>query len=135
MGSTSSLTPVEYEILFALFQLKEQGKTASALKEICQEVNQRRKQNNVHSLSTQHVFYYLKRLTKRPFIHKDNNNTISRYSLVKGTWKLLQSPPLCIHINDADYVLICDRVGRCRKDPSIKCVEILVNRGKLALHA
>jgi len=133
MGSLASLTPVEYEILFALFQLKQQGKTRVVLKEICQELNHRRKQNEIHSLSTQHVFYYLKRLTRRPFIRKQNDNKVSSYSLVKGTWKLKQSPPLCIHINDADYALICDRVRSCRKEPSIKCVENLVNRGKLTL--
>jgi uncharacterized protein YceH (UPF0502 family) len=133
MGSTTSLTPVEYEILFALFQLKHKGFSEVVLKEVCQEVNQRRKQEGIHSLSVQHVYYYLRKLSHRPFVKRRNEKHVSRYSLVKGTFKLIQSPPLCIHINDADFALICDRVARCNKEPSIKCVEYLVNRGTLKL--
>jgi hypothetical protein len=132
MGNTS-LSPIEYDILFALIQLKQKGHSKASLKEICQEVNRWRKQEGIRSLSVQHVYYYLRKLSRRPFVKKQNEKHISFYSLVKGTFKLKQSPLLCLHIDDADFALICDKVPRCNKKPSIKCVEYLVNRGLLKL--
>jgi len=133
MAAPNSLSPVEYEVLFALFQLKEHGQPKVPLRDITREVNRRRKKQDSPTLSTQHVYYYLKNLSKRPFIVKENEKKVARYSLVKGTYKLVQSPPLCVHINDSDFVLICDKTATCRQTPSTKCVEDLVNRGKIVL--
>lgn len=133
MGVASSLAPLEYEILFALFQLKQKGLTVATLKDVSLEVNLRRRRDGIPRLSVQHVYYYLRKLCSKPFVCRNEAKDVPTYSLVKGSWKLLQSPPLCIHINDADYVLICDKVATCRNEPSIKCVEALVNRGLLRM--
>ena len=127
------MSPIEYEIFFALLQLKQKGVKKATLKQICKEVNSRRKRHGEHTLSTQHVYYYLKKLIKRPFVKRDKKSRVTLYFLKTGTWKLKQNPPLCIHINDADLVLICDRVYTCRKRPSIKCIKNLVNQGKITL--
>lgn len=133
MEATNSMSPIEYEVLFALFQLKEHGQPKAVLRDICREVNRRRKRQNSPTLSVQHIYYYLKNLAKRPFIKRENEKRVHRYTLVKGTFKLVQSPPLCIHINDSDFVLICDKTATCREIPSTKCVEDLVNRGRIVL--
>lgn len=133
MAGLQSMTPIEYEVLFAFFQLKERGTPSVVLKEICQEVNKRRKQRGMSTLSVQHVYYYLKRLAKRPFVKKENEKKVAHYWLVHGTWKLKQSPPLCIHIDDRHFVLVCDKTSTCRKEPSIDCVKDLVDTGKLEL--
>jgi hypothetical protein len=133
MAGLQSMTPIEYEVFFALLQLKERGTSSAVLKEICQEVKKRRRQRGIQALSVQHVYYYLKRLSKRPFVKKENEKKIAHYSLVRGTWKLTQSPPLCIHIDDRHFVLICDKTATCRKEPSIECVQDLVNMGNIVL--
>ncbi|MEM2445420.1 MAG: hypothetical protein QW734_02035 [Candidatus Bathyarchaeia archaeon] len=129
----TSLTPVEYEVLFALLQLKHKGEPEAPLKSIHKEINQRRKSLGMQSISIQHVYYYLKKLTTKPFIKKINHEKITAYKLVKGTWKLIQSPPLCIHFNDADFILICAKTATCRRKPSMKCVERLVNYGLIQI--
>lgn len=133
MAGLQSMTPIEYEVLFALFQLKERGSPSVVLKEICQEVNKRRKDKGNPTLSVQHVYYYLRRLSKRPFVKKENEKKVAHYSLLHGTWKLAQSPPLCIHIDDRHFVLVCDKTSTCRKAPSTDCVKDLANMGKIVL--
>ncbi len=133
MPNSNAMAPIEYEVFFALLQLKHQGKNKVTLNQICRQVNRRRKSLGERTLSTQHVYYYLKKLIKRPFVKTESDSRVTFYSLKKGTWKLKQYPPLCIHINDADLVLICDRVYTCNKRPSIKCVANLVNQGVISL--
>ncbi|MCS7124557.1 MAG: hypothetical protein NZ932_03980 [Candidatus Bathyarchaeota archaeon] len=122
------LSPIEYEILFALIQLKHKGCRTPTLKDVSNEVNHRRKQVGTQTLSIQHVYYYLKKLTRHPFVKKIARKSLARYMLEKGTWKLAQSPPLCIHINKSDIILICDKASNCKKTPSVECI---INLGLL----
>jgi len=131
------LSPTEYEILFALFQLRTKGMVKVFFKDICKEVNKRRRLNGQKQLSIQLIHYYLKRLRKRPFLKRENSEHITKYSLKNGTWKLNQSPPLCIYIgNDAHFMLVCDKVATCKlPKPNIECIKRLVNMGKIQLLA
>jgi len=130
-----SISPLEYEVLYALFQLKSEGNNSASFKQICLELNNRRKQRKKQGLSPQHVNYYLKRLSKRPFIKKTNNEKIRFYSLRHGIWKLNQSPPLCIYINnETSFMLPCDKVNNCKQEkPTVECIKELVNIGKITL--
>lgn len=135
---TRSMTPVEYEVLFAIFQLKKRGVHPSTLNKIHAEVNTRRRQKNMPTLSAQHVHYYLKRISARPFVKKENSAKVAQYSLVIGDFKLDQFPPLCVHIDKvAEYVLICDKTSTCKHPFCIDCltplIKELVATGKIPL--
>jgi len=128
-----SMSPSEYEVLFALFKLKEEGINSATFNNICEEVNQGRKQNKQKPLSFQLVYYYLSRLIKQPFVEKINTRRLAHYNLKNGLWKLNQSPPLCIFINnDAHLLLTCNEAKTCKKQkpnqecPPIKTMEELV---------
>lgn len=122
------LKPTEYEILFALFKLKERGVNSATFKDICEQVNMSRKGNKQKPLSFQLVYYYLSRLTKQPFVKRKNSQRLAKYELKHGLWKLNQSPPLCIFINNEVQTLLpCPDVVNCNKrKPDTNCPPIKV---------
>jgi len=111
-----SMSPCEYEVLFALFNLKKRGVNSAVFKDICGEVNASRKQNKQKALSFQLVYYYLSRLVKQPFVKRKNSQKLAKYELKDGLWKLNQSPPLCIFINSEVQILLpCPEAANCKK--------------------
>ncbi len=130
-----SMSPGQYEILFALFQLKARGVNSAFFKDICREVNKRRKHKKQKPLSIQLIHYHLSQLVKRPFVKRKNDERLTHYALKHGTWKLNQNPPLCIFINnETHFMLTCDKVGVCKKEkPSLDCVKDIVDIGKITL--
>lgn len=127
VATSDSMSPVEYEVLFAMLQLKYRGNDDYVLHDICKEVNRTRKARNQASLSPQHVHYYLKNLATRPFIATTSLSNVTRYSILNGDYKILQSPPLCMKIGPSILVLICDRVWNCHKSASAACKIEVVN--------
>jgi len=77
----------------------------------------------------------MSKLLRLPFVKKVNNGGFSNYSLSNGTWKLNQNPPLCINITkELHLMVICDMVSKCKQDkPTTKCIQELVNKGKITL--
>jgi hypothetical protein len=136
-----NMSPTEYEVLFALFKLKQNGVSAAAFNHICGEVNRMRKQNKQKQLSFQLVYYYLSRLAKQPFIKKENDQKVVTYKLENGLWKLNQSPPLCLFISDDVQTLLpCPEVANCRKRkpdeacPPIKAMKEMVEIPMATMH-
>jgi hypothetical protein len=118
-----SLSPLEYEVFFALIQLRQKGVNAALFKDLCGEVNRRRKSEREKELTVQHIHYYVKRLTMRPFIRKKNTHGEAYYSLKHGVWKINQKPPLCIKItSDRTILLPCTRIKECTFSPSEACL-------------
>jgi hypothetical protein len=125
-----SMSPTEYEVLFALFKLKKKGVNSAGFKHICGEVNVARKQNKQKALSFQLVYYYLSRLVKQPFVKRKNSQRLAKYELKHGLWKLNQSPPLCVFINNEVQMLLpCPEVTNCKKrKPDTNCPPIKLMR-------
>jgi hypothetical protein len=122
------LTPIEYEILFALASLRFKGKKEVILPEIKREINLRRKEANIKPLISQIIYYHLKKLSKRPFVVKKNAKRNTRYCLKNGHWKLKTAPPLCIFISENEGILAlpCLHTKTCRLIPlSDECLKTL----------
>lgn len=118
-----SMSPLEYEVFFTLVQLRQNGVNEALFKDICTEINRKREQEKEPLLTVQHIHYYVKRLTFRPFIQKRNSNGVTHYSLKHGLWKLPQKPPLCIKITaDKTILMHCVRVKECSEEPSANCL-------------
>jgi len=136
-----NMSPTEYEVLFALFKLKQNGVNSATFNHICAEVNRMRKQSKQKQLSFQLVYYYLSRLARQPFIRRKNEQKVVKYELKHGLWKLKQSPPLCLFINDDVQTLLpCPEVANCRKRkpneacPPIKAMKEMVKIPMATMH-
>lgn len=127
-----AMSAVEYEIFYAILQLKSKNFDEVALHDITSEVNRARKKHGQSALSPQHVHYYVKLISKRPFIATNSSGHITRYSLIDGSYKVRQNPPLCLYIKSGEVVApdkvvtrvsvnICDRAWTCGKTPSSNC--------------
>jgi len=121
------LSPLEYEILYALVSLKLKGKPKAILPEIRNEINSRRRKLKKPTLVSQIVYYHLQKLSKRPFVKKQNASRNTTYQLKEGTWRLKTTPPLCIYINSHSIlVLPCVHAHYCKLKPfSDECLKLI----------
>lgn len=122
-----SLLPVQFEILYTFFKLREKAQKKVLLTDVRKEMNARRKAQNQKPISSQLLFYHLSRLANYPFFRKQNHRRRTKYSLLQGSWKLNQNPPLCVHITSSTHVcLICYDVKVCKKKPDMQCLETIM---------